>query len=106
MRILVANENAGGNAAYSEIIGQTPAMTELKNQIEQASNTSEAVLITGERGTGKELAARMIHYDSPRSKGPFVTVNIAALSKWRFELAHGGTLLLDEISDLSQHQQE
>ncbi len=118
----------GGDAAYSELIGRTSVMTELKKKIEQASGISATVLIRGESGTGKELVARLIHYGSPRSKGPFVAVNIAALSgtllesemfgheknsftgaaeqrKGRFELADGGTLLLDEISEVPFHRQ-
>ena len=96
--------------------------------IEQVAGSEATVLIRGETGTGKDLVAHAIHYNSPRAERPFVKVNIAALPdsvieselfghergaftgavasrKGRFELAHGGTIFLDEIGDLTPHMQ-
>jgi Nif-specific regulatory protein len=109
--------------SFTEIIGVSEPMREVFRLMESAASTSIAVLIEGETGTGKELVARAIHRSSDRAEGPFVAVNIAALSgdlleselfghmrgaftgaiKDRiglFEAAHGGTILLDEIGDL------
>lgn len=106
------------------IIGQSPAILRVLDFIRRAAPTSMTVLIQGETGTGKELVASAIHFSSPRRGRPFVTVNCAALpenlieselfghergaftgavtrKKGRFELAEGGTILLDEISELS-----
>ncbi len=107
-----------------EIVGESPAITELKQMIAKVAPTSARVLISGENGTGKELVARQIHEQSLRAKGPFVEVNCAAIPseliesqlfghekgsftsaikqrKGDFELANGGTLFLDEIGDMS-----
>ena len=105
------------------IVGQTPGMVNIKNQIVRLSQSDVTVLITGESGTGKELVARAIHKLSHRAKKPFVKVNCAALPSnlleselfgfekgaftgafhrkpGKFALAHSGTILLDEISEL------
>ncbi len=118
----------GEEVACKELIGDSPAMAEVKEKIEQAAGTSANVLIRGESGTGKELVSRLIHYRGARATGPFVAVNIAALSesllesemfgheknaftgaitqkKGRFEIADKGTLLLDEVSEIPAHQQ-
>lgn len=106
------------------IIGSSPVIQELKQQISIAAPTSGWVLITGENGTGKELVARSIHKLSKRSDKPFIEVNCAAIPedlieselfghekgsftgatskrKGKFDLAHEGTLFLDEIGDMS-----
>lgn len=107
-----------------ELVGTSRAMRQVKNQIERVAKSQATVLIQGESGTGKELVARAVHAASSRSAGPMLCVNCAALSsnlleselfghergaftgadkqrKGRFELASGGTLLLDEISEVS-----
>ena len=105
------------------IIGDSPAMRQVFEIIQQTAPTQAAVLIQGPSGTGKELVAQAIHRLSTRAKGPFVAVHCAALSstlleselfghekgaftgatgqrKGRFEIADGGTLFLDEISEI------
>ena len=107
-----------------QMIGESSPMLEVKDMIEKVAPTNARVLITGENGTGKELVARQLHELSPRSSGPFIEVNCAAIpaeliesqlfghekgsftsaikqKKGDFELADGGTLFLDEIGDMS-----
>ena len=107
-----------------EIIGESPAIRQVLALVNQVAPTAATVLIQGESGTGKELVARALHDGSPRSGLPFIRVNCAALpealleselfgyergaftgaaarKEGRFELADGGTLLLDEAGDLS-----
>ena len=107
-----------------QMIGQSPAIEQLKQQIKLAAPSSGWVLITGENGTGKELVARAIHQQSTRSDKPFIEVNCAAIPeelieselfghekgaftgataarKGKFDQATGGTLFLDEIGDMS-----
>ncbi len=115
-------------AGLHSITGKSHAMQEIYRLIEQVAPTESTVLIQGESGTGKELIADAIHRSSARADGPFVKVNCSALSEGlleselfghvkgaftgathdragRFELADGGTLLLDEIGDLSERIQ-
>ena len=107
-----------------ELIGKSEAMRKLRELIQKVAQTSSRILITGENGTGKELAAKEIHKLSERSGGPFIQVNCAAIPAdmieidlfghveeylsyspnrriGKFELANGGTIFLDEIADMS-----
>ncbi len=107
-----------------EILGTSEPVRKLKEQIRLAAPTNGWVLITGENGTGKELVARQIHLQSKRAEKPFVEVNCAAIpeelieselfghekgaftgaiaqKRGKFELAHEGTIFLDEIADMS-----
>ncbi len=111
-----------------EMLGDSPAMIQLREVIARAAKSNATVLVRGESGTGKELVARALHEQSLRATGPFVKVNCAALTETlltselfghekgsftgateqhtgRFELADGGTLLLDEISEISPELQ-
>ncbi|MCW5765820.1 MAG: sigma-54-dependent Fis family transcriptional regulator [Phycisphaeraceae bacterium] len=115
---------ASGLRGMGRIIGDSPAMRRVKEQIAAVAESHATVLICGESGTGKEVVAQAIHDCSPRGSGPFLGVNCAALSeslleselfghergaftgadrlrKGRFEMADRGTLLLDEISEIS-----
>ena len=109
---------------FKEIISQSQAMKEVLKMVEQVAPLPTTVLITGESGTGKELIARSIHKNSPRKEKPFVVANCVAFSPnileselfghekgsftgantrrvGRFEVAHGGTIFLDEIGEIS-----
>jgi two-component system response regulator HydG len=113
---------------FSEIIGESPTMHRAFELARKAASSDTTVLLTGESGTGKELFARAIHYSGPRSKSRFVAVNCAAIPKdlieselfghvkgafsgasrdkpGLFEEADGGTLLLDEVTELPHDMQ-
>ncbi len=108
---------------FDELLGESRAMTALRDQVGRAARAEAAVLVTGERGTGKELVARAIHRASPRAKGPLEKVNCAAIPKelieselfgheagaftgatkqrrGKFERAAQGSLFLDEVGDM------
>lgn len=109
--------------SFENIIGKSAVMQDVFELIRRASPSHSTILINGESGTGKELVAKAIHFNSPCSGGPFIKMNCAALpeglieselfghekgaftgavkaTRGRFELADGGTLLLDEISEI------
>ncbi len=112
----------------SDIIGSSKAVAEITEQIMLAANSRATVLIRGESGVGKELVARAVHYSSARSKNPFICLNCAALAEdllaselfghekgaftgaterkiGKFEAAEGGSLMLDEIGEMSMNIQ-
>ena len=113
----------------ASFVGSSPAAAEVKRQARRAAQSSSPVLLLGETGTGKELLAHAIHAASSRARGPFVSVNIAAVPDTlleseffgvapgaytgadrkgrdgKFKLADGGTLFLDEIGDMPQNLQ-
>lgn len=122
-RRTLGGEGSPGGMAPPQLVGSSPAMHMVRRQIAQVARTAETVLICGETGTGKEVVAREIHWQSPRRRGPFVSVNCPALSAslmeselfghekgaftgadsqrlGRFELANGGSLLLDEVTEI------
>lgn len=130
-RVLSAQMDAPATRAFADevtsdepqLLGVSEAMREVQKRLGRAAGTNSTVLITGETGTGKEIAARVLHRASARASGPFVAVNCAAIPedlleselfghgkgaftgaqrdrRGRVEEAHGGTLFLDEVGDM------
>lgn len=119
------HRTGGIQYTFDSIVTISPVMLQLKRDALQAARSHSTILIRGESGTGKELFAQAIHAASPRRNGPFIKVNCAAIPEHlleseffgyapgaftgarkggkpgRFELAHGGTIFLDEIGDMS-----
>jgi DNA-binding NtrC family response regulator len=108
---------------FDQIVGTSEAIRHVLDLVDRVADSDSTVLITGESGTGKELIARAVHFNSPRSTGPFIPINCGAIPSelleselfghvkgaftgaisnrvGRFEMADGGTLFLDEIGDL------
>jgi formate hydrogenlyase transcriptional activator len=119
----IGEEDVEGTQNFEEMVGNSAALRRVLRQVEVVAPTDATVLILGETGTGKELVARAIHRLSPRKNLPFITLNCAAIptglleselfgyekgaftgalsqKMGRFELAHRGTLFLDEVGDI------
>ena len=124
-----AEENEEEGHGTLELIGKAPVMQDVFRAIGRLSHSSMTVLITGESGAGKEVVARALHRSSPRSKAPFIALNMAAIPRelmeselfghergaftgalatrsGRFEQADGGTLFLDEVGNLTMEMQQ
>jgi two-component system response regulator HydG len=131
-RLKKENENLkvrlGEQFDRQNLIGQSPSMVKLLETIAQVAPTEATVLIAGESGTGKEMIANAIHYNSPRKEAPFIKINCAALTETlleselfghekgaftgaerrregKFVQAQGGSLFLDEVSEMSKAMQ-
>jgi formate hydrogenlyase transcriptional activator len=125
---LVLRDEVDRTSMFEEIVGTSAALQPVLARVAKVARTDSTVLITGETGTGKELVARAIHRRSPRASRAFVSVNCAAVPRdliaselfghergaftgatqrrlGRFELAHGGTIFLDEVGELPMEMQ-
>ena len=125
---LVLRDEVDRTSMFEEIVGTSPALQPVLTRVAKVARTDSTVLITGETGTGKELVARAIHRRSARASRAFVSVNCAAVPReliaselfghekgaftgatqrrlGRFELAHGGTIFLDEVGELPMETQ-
>jgi transcriptional regulator with GAF, ATPase, and Fis domain len=125
---LVLRDEVVRTSMFEEIVGTSPALQPVLGRVAKVARTDSTVLISGETGTGKELVARAIHRRSARSSRSFVSVNCAAVPReliaselfghergaftgatqrrlGRFELAHGGTIFLDEVGELPMETQ-
>jgi two-component system response regulator HupR/HoxA len=123
-RINALNNQLGNRYSYDQMIGKSKPMQDMYGMLDKIKNSESTILVQGENGTGKELIARAIHYNSPRKDAQFVTVNCSAFNenlldselfghakgsftgavkdkKGLFEAADKGTLFLDEIGDMS-----
>jgi len=119
----ILKESLGQQFDIQNIIGRSPAMVNLLETVAHVAPSEATVMITGESGTGKELIAGAIHFNSPRKDGPFIKINCAAITETlleselfghekgaftgadrrkegRFLQAHGGSLFLDEVSEM------
>ena len=122
------HDSASPSATSTRLIGDSPAMEQLRATITKLARSQAPVYISGESGVGKELVARLIHEQGPRAAGPFVPVNCGAIptelmeseffghkkgsftgahadKAGLFQAAHGGTLFLDEVAELPLHMQ-
>jgi len=121
--VALLRQEVTGRYRFDNLIGKSKAMQEVFDLIRRVAPSKSTVLIYGKSGTGKELVAKAIHYNSPRRDRPFIAINCAAIprelleselfghergaftgavitKKGKFELAHGGTIFLDEIGDM------
>ena len=121
---LLGEQQEQGDSFLDSIVGRSPALLEIKDRVRRVAGSSSSILIQGESGTGKELFARAIHQESQRARENFISINCAAIpgelleselfgyeagaftgaqaggKPGRFELAHQGTIFLDEIGDM------
>jgi len=127
-RIQELNNQLGGRYSYESMIGKSKPMQDLYSLLDKIKGSESTVMIQGDNGTGKELIAKAIHFNSPRKDRDFIPINCAAFNdnlleselfghvkgsftgavkdrKGYFEAANGGTLFMDEIGDISQAMQ-
>ena len=128
MTVAQLSHNVVTSDPFPKLVGQSPALLDIKEEISRVSKSDAKVLVTGESGTGKELVALALHQSSDRASGPFVAVNCAGLPETlleselfgymrgsftgayrdkpgKLEVAHGGTVFLDEIGEMTLRMQ-